>query len=123
MEAGQTRNIRSIGIDMWNAGSTASRLQEAGLSVVSISQSMGSLTAPSKLLESLVAGKKIRHGGNPVLAWMANNVVVTSDSSGNIKPDKGKSTEKIDGILATVLALAMASTAEVEATSWDMIQL
>ena len=123
VEAGQTRNIRSIGIDMWNAGSTASRLQEAGLSVVSISQSMGSLTAPSKLLESLVAGKKIRHGGNPVLAWMANNVVVTSDSSGNIKPDKGKSTEKIDGILATVLALAMASTAEVEATSWDMIQL
>lgn len=47
----------------------------------------------------------ILHGGNPVLKWMAGNVVMRQDSAGNIKPDKEKSVEKIDGIVASIMAL------------------
>ena len=71
---------------------------------------VGSLSAPSKLLESLIYERRIRHGNNPVLSWMAGNVQLLTDSNGNIKPDKGRSKEKIDGIVATICGLAVAST-------------
>ena len=50
-------------------------------------------------------GKRIGHGGHPVLRWMMDNIYIRSDPAGNIKPDKEKSTEKIDGAVATVMAL------------------
>jgi len=121
IEYSARHNIRKIGVDPFNIGSVATQLQRAGLEVQTIGQSIGSLTSPSKLLEGLVASKKIRHGGNPVLAWMAGNVQVTTDSSGNIKPDKAKSTEKIDGIVATILGLALASTSDESLTNvWEI---
>lgn len=48
---------------------------------------------------------RITHGGNPVMAWMAGNVVMDTDPAGNIKPTKAKSPEKIDGIVAAIMAL------------------
>src|SRR5678815_2952406 len=63
-------------------------------------QGFASMSAPTKELLNYILARKIAHGGNPVLRWMANNVVVKTDSAGNLKPDKGKSTEKIDGIVA-----------------------
>ena len=57
---------------------------------------------------NLILSKKLHHGGHPVLRWMADNVVVKEDPAGNIKPDKSKSTEKIDGIVATIMALDLA---------------
>ncbi len=48
---------------------------------------------------------KLTHGGHPVLAWMVDNIHVRTDPAGNIKPDKQKSTEKIDGVVATIMAL------------------
>ena len=56
----------------------------------------------------MILAHKIIHGGHPVLRWMANNVIVKQDPAGNIKPDKSRSTEKIDGIVATIMALDMA---------------
>lgn len=67
------------------------------------------MTAPSKELLRLVLAKQIAHGGNPVLRWMADNVTAKSDPAGNVKPDKGKSTNKIDGIVAAIMALARAT--------------
>lgn len=74
-----------------------------------IAQSAPSLNAPSKDLERRLGQRRLRHGGHPVLRWMADNVQVLTDSSGNIKPDRAKSKEKIDGIAALVDALAIAA--------------
>jgi len=71
-------------------------------------QGFASMSAPTKELLNYILARKIAHGGNPVLRWMANNVVVKTDSAGNLKPDKGKSTEKIDGIVALIMALDLA---------------
>jgi phage terminase large subunit-like protein len=57
-------------------------------------------------LEARILGLKIRHGGNPVLTWMVGNAVARVDPAGNIKPDKAKATGKIDGVVATIMALA-----------------
>jgi phage terminase large subunit-like protein len=108
----QTHNVRKVGADPWNLGNIASKLQSEGLEVVGIGQNTGSLSAPSKLLESLLYDKRLRHGGNPVLSWMAGNVALYTDSNGNIKPDKARSTEKIDGIVALIMGLALASTSD-----------
>lgn len=53
----------------------------------------------------LVLEQKIAHGGHPVLRWMMDNIFIRTDPAGNIKPDKEKSTEKIDGAVATIMAL------------------
>ncbi len=71
-------------------------------------QGFSSMTGPTKELLNYILARKITHGGNPVLRWMAQNVVVKQDPAGNIKPDKGKSIEKIDGIVATIMALELA---------------
>ena len=63
------------------------------------------MSPPTKELMKLVLEQKIAHGGHPVLRWMMDNIFVRTDPAGNIKPDKAKSTEKIDGAVATIMAL------------------
>lgn len=106
--------IREIGYDPWNATQLAVQLQEEGLTVVPVRQGFATLSSPSKLLENLVSNRKLNHGGHPVLRWMADNVTVEHNPDGAIKPSKKRSTEKIDGIVATVTALERAMHAEVE---------
>ena len=122
LDYAKNHNVQQVCADPWNLGAIASRLQSGGLDVVEIRQSVGYLSAPSKLFESLVHEKRIRHGGNPVLSWMASNVQLLIDPSGNIKPDKGRSTEKIDGIVAAICGLAGASTAyaDEELDDWSI---
>lgn len=66
------------------------------------------MTAPTKELEKLVISGRLRHGGNPVLRWMASHVSVETDAAGNLKPSKKKSTERIDGLMAAIMALGRA---------------
>ncbi len=116
-------NVRKVGADPWNLGSVATQLQRAGLEVQAIPQSIGSLTGPSKFLEGLVAARKIRWR-SPVLTWNVGNVQLAEDTSGNIKPDRGRSTEKIDGAVATIMGLALAMTDTAgQADSWDIVAL
>jgi phage terminase large subunit-like protein len=56
----------------------------------------------------LVTGRTLRHGGHPVLRWMASNMVVRQDPNGNLAPDKSKVTERIDGVVATIMGVATA---------------
>ena len=63
------------------------------------------MSAPTKELERRVLAQEINHGGNPVLRWMASNVSIKQDPAGNMKPDKSKSTERIDGIVAALMSL------------------
>ncbi len=102
-------NIREIGFDRWGATQLIQELQDADLTVVQIGQGFASMSAPTKELLNLVLGKRLHHGGNPVLRWMADNMVVKQDPAGNLKPDKEKSTEKIDGMVALVMAIDRAS--------------
>jgi phage terminase large subunit-like protein len=106
----QRRPIRRLYSDRWNATQTAQHLIEAGIPVVMYGQWFASMNAPMKELERLILRRLMLHGGHPVLSWCADNVVADQDSAGNVKPSKGKSREKIDGITALLNALASAMT-------------
>lgn len=111
-ELGKIYNICDIGYDPWNATQLAVNLQRDGFQVVPIRQGYGSLSAPTKELMKLALSKRIRHGGNPVLRYMADHLVVTQDAAGNIKPAKDKSTSRIDGIVASIMAIDRATRGE-----------
>ena len=80
-------------------------LDGMGFIVVPFGQGYKDMSTPSKELMKLTLEKKIAHGGNPVLRWMMDNIFIKQDPAGNIKPDKEKSTEKIDGAVALIMAL------------------
>ena len=114
--------LMGVGVDPWQAGQLETLLQRAGVAVQSVPQRTSTLNASCKLLEALVVEGKLRTGGNPVAAWNANNVCCYTDPTGMIKPDKAKSAEKIDGIVALVNGLCLASTAS-ESQNWDLAVL
>jgi phage terminase large subunit-like protein len=101
-------NIREIAIDRWNSTQLQTQLMGDGLTVVPFGQGFASMTAPTKELERLVLERKLRHGGHPVLRWMASNVSVKQDPAGNLKIDKAKSTERVDGMVALAMAVGRA---------------
>lgn len=98
-------DIREIAYDRWNASQLVQRLGDMGLTMVPFGQGFASMSSPTKELMKLVLEERLAHGGNEPLSWMADNVTVRKDPAGNIKPDKEKSTEKIDGIVALIMAL------------------
>ncbi len=112
VELAAAYDIREIAYDRWNSHAVVTELTDDGATMVPFGQGFASMTAPSKELEKLVVGGMIRHGGNPALRWMASNVAARSDPAGNLKPDKEKSGERIDGIVALVMALGRAIVAE-----------
>lgn len=104
-ELGTKFNIKEIAFDRWGAVQMVQNLEGMGFTVVPFGQGYKDMSPPSKELMKLTLEKKIAHGGNPVLRWMMDNIYVKTDPAGNIKPDKEKSTEKIDGAVATIMAL------------------
>jgi phage terminase large subunit-like protein len=106
-------NIKQIAVDRWNATQIVTQLDgelPAG-TMVMFGQGYRSMSAPSKQLEALVMSRKLHHDNNPVMRYMASNCAIQTDPAGNIKPtkDEKKSTGKIDGIVALVMALARAT--------------
>ena len=71
-----------------------------------------SMSAPTKELEKVILGEQIIHDGNPVMSWMLSNIALQEDPAGNIKPNKAKSSEKIDGVVALVMSLGEHMTGE-----------
>lgn len=104
-ELGEKYHIKEIAFDRWNATQMVQNLEDMGFTVVPFGQGYKDMSPPSKELYKLLMEGNINHGGQPVLKWMAQNVVMRQDPAGNIKPDKEKSVEKIDGIVATIMAL------------------
>lgn len=98
-------DIQEIGFDSWNATQLANDLKEDGLKLMEVRQGYKTMSEPMKELMALVLGRKLEHFGNPVLTWNAGNVAAEQDPAGNIKPDKEHSKEKIDGIVALIMAL------------------
>ena len=111
-ELAEQYDIREIAVDPWNARQLQTQLREEdgwGEHVIDHRQGFVSMTGPTKDLDRLVTSGLLVHGGNPVLRWMASNTVVKQDPAGNLKPDKEKSSEKIDGIVALIMALGRAA--------------
>ena len=103
--------VKEIAYDPWNATHIALRLQDEGAAMVEFRQGFRSMAAPTRELEKLIVSRKLAHGGNPVTRWMAANVAVAQDPAGNLKPAKDKSTERIDGIVAIIMAIGRAMVA------------
>ena len=102
---GERFNIREIAFDRWGAVQMTQNLEGMGFTVVPFGQGFKDMSPPTKELMKLVLEERIAHGGHPVLRWMMDNIYIRTDPAGNIKPDKEKSTEKIDGAVATIMAL------------------
>lgn len=90
---------------LFQAHQIAMELAEEGIKVFGMGMGFASMAAPMAEFERRLRARKFRHGGNPILRWMADNVAVKQDPAGNLKPDKVESQGKIDGIIGVVGAL------------------
>lgn len=106
-EIAQRHKIKTIAIDRWNANQLAKQLEGDGFHVGYFGQGYASMSSPAKEFQRLLVDAQLAHDGNPVLRWMASNVAIEQDAAGNIKPSKARSTERIDGIVAAVMALGV----------------
>ncbi len=104
-ELGTRFNIREIAFDRWGAVQMVQNLEGMGFTVVPFGQGFKDMSPPTKELMKLTLEERIAHGGHPVLRWNMDNIFIRRDPAGNIKADKEKSTEKIDGAIATIMAL------------------
>lgn len=112
-ELGKVFKIQEIAYDRKYATEIVQNLQDLdGFTMVDVGQGMLSMSGPTKELERLLYARQFHHAGNPVTTWMASNVVVKMDEAENIKPDKKKSTDRIDGIVAMIMALGRATLRE-----------
>lgn len=102
---GKKFHIKEIAFDRWGAVQMVQNLEGLGFTVVPFGQGFKDMSPPTKRLMELVLEKNIAHGGHPVLRWMMDNIFVRTDPAGNIKPDKERSTEKIDGAVAAIMGL------------------
>lgn len=108
-DARELFELREVGFDPWNAHQFANDLTDDGFRMVPLRQGYATLSEPTKRVHKLILRGKIRHDGNPVLAWNADCVEIKTDGDGNckpIKPERGKSNIRIDGIVALVMAFA-----------------
>jgi phage terminase large subunit-like protein len=102
----QHYDVREIAYDPWNATDLVTRLQEQdGFTCVPMRQGFVSLSAPTKGLEKAVLSRALRHDAHPVLRWNVSNVSVETDATGNLKPSKKVSTDRIDGVVALIMAI------------------
>jgi phage terminase large subunit-like protein len=115
-------NVRAIGYDPWQAVYLANRLNEKGLPMVEVRQTVQNMSEPMKYLQAMVYSGKLRHDGDPVLSWMVSNVVAHLDAKENIYPRKQSPENKIDGVVALVMALGRhineRNDAEADISDW-----
>lgn len=107
IELCMTYQVRKIGYDRWGMEEMAQRILAAGAPIVPVNQTTRHLNEGTLKIEGLIMQGELSHGGDPVLAWMVDNVMITEDSFGFKKPDKKKSKAKIDGVMAMVMAASV----------------
>ncbi len=105
----ETCSLVALGYDPWNATETALALAKhlGEKAVLEVRQGYATMSEPTKRLLALLAGGLIRHPNSPVLTWTADNLAVTSDAAGNLKPDKAKSRQRIDPMVALLMAISL----------------
>lgn len=103
-------DLQELAYDQTFAGELVNSLMKQNIPLVKCSQTHLALgSATSELERMVIAGDKFYHGGHPILRWNAGNTVVIKNSYGEIKPDKAKAPERIDGTVALIMALARAT--------------
>lgn len=107
LQAARRFNLRDVAFDPWNAQDTVNQLEACGIRMTKVSQGFASLNSPTKSLHQKILRREIRHDGNEVLTWMMSNLSVDRDHSDNVRPSKKKSTEKIDGAVALIMAVGV----------------
>lgn len=112
-------DLRELAYDRWNATQLVTQLADDGVTMVPFGQGFQSMSAPTKELAKLLLSGEIAHGNHPVLRWMAANVAVKEDPAGNLKPDKAKSRQRIDGIVALIMALGRAMVQPTASSVYD----
>jgi phage terminase large subunit-like protein len=110
----ETFNCLSLGFDKFHAHSVISELMEQGIEMADVGQTFRHMNAPCKELERLLMQQRLNHGGNPVARWMAGNAVAEMNQDDNIRPSRKKSSDKIDGLVALLMAIERTLTAEEE---------
>lgn len=108
----ETYDVQEIAFDRFNVTQMVTNLMGEGVEMVKFGQGFVSMSAPTKSLGDLIRSGQIAHDGNPAMRWMISNMAVKQDPAGNLKPDKEKSSEKIDGVVALVMGLGRAIIAE-----------
>jgi phage terminase large subunit-like protein len=112
--------IRDLGFDPYGARDITSDLMDDGITCIDVSQSIVSMSAPSKRFEELVVSKKLIHTGHPILRWNLDCCTPYTDPNGNLKiskPNIGKSTRRIDGIIAAIIAISRLQKAPMQQRS------
>jgi len=104
-QAGIDYGIQEIAADPYGSWQLLHELEMLGFQVLPFRQGFLTLGPPTRELLRMVRDRTLQHGGNPVLRWMADNTAVEQDAAGNWKPSKRRSTKRIDGIIATVMAI------------------
>ena len=108
VDASRRFDLREVGYDPWNATETVTELAEAGIEMTPVRQGYASMSSPTKSLEKLVKMRRVLHGGHPVLRWHASALEVVRDQADNVKPvkpERDRSSQRIDGMVATINAL------------------
>ena len=106
LELAETYGFGEIGFDRWNATQLSVELMQDGAAMIAVPQTSAGLGPGWRELEKLILSRRIRHGGHPVLRWMAGNVETETDAAGNQRPSKSHSSERIDGMVALTMAVS-----------------
>lgn len=117
--------VKRTEADSWNASHFAQQMQQQGLEISFFSQAIGVISFPTKQFEKLVYEGKIKHDGNPVMSWMLAGCVIYEDANSNIKVHKGQSNRhgrRVDGIVASIMALGGSLTPEEEKGKYETDQ-
>jgi phage terminase large subunit-like protein len=102
-------SVQEVCFDPWQARKMMTALLEDGIPAVELRQNFGGMSGPVKDFERALLSRKIRHAGHPVLRWCVGNLVLAEDAAGNVRPNKSRSTERIDLAVATIMALGRAA--------------
>lgn len=109
--------LKKLAVDRWNSTQLVGELLAVKVPVVAFGQGFKDMAAPTKEIERLVVEAEMRHEGNPVMSWMVRNLAVQEDAAGNVKPHKGLSKDKIDGVVALAMAIGIAMAEPVKTKS------
>jgi phage terminase large subunit-like protein len=109
-ELAERFRVEAIAIDRWNSTATTTRLLDQGLPVVRFGQGFASMSPAVKETERLILSRRLAHDGNPVMRFCLSNVAIAADAAGNIKIDRARAREKVDGAVALAMAIGTAET-------------
>jgi len=118
-ECARLYDLKAVCFDRWGASRISQELEQNGITMVEMGQGYASMSPPTKDMEKMILEQKICFPKNPVLRWNFSNIVIEQDPAGNIKPSKKRSTEKIDMVVAAIMALDGAVRNQVKNSVYD----